>query len=160
MEFQSSKSFQAARILDLLMLPEEIHEDFTGIMVQTNDENVQKGIKMWKMSTCDRNFKGYLTLAKIKKNLTKYGRQGLIDLDTESKEWQNWCDDVILYFTLRYVLTKEPIPLLSEKTVQRTGLAFGLSLMQTRWAKKMSQEDLATKINETPQVIQQYERAV
>ena len=39
-----------------------------------------------------------------------YRKQGLIDLDIKSKEWQNWCDDVACYFTLRYVLTKEPIP--------------------------------------------------
>ncbi|KAH8067116.1 DNA binding protein [Aureococcus anophagefferens] len=41
--------------------------------------------------------------------------------------------------------------------VQKTGLAFGKALMQARTAKKMSQKDLGTKINEKPQVIQQYE---
>ena len=42
--------------------------------------------------------------------------------------------------------------------VQKTGLAFGKALMQARMAKKMSQKDLGTKINEKPQVIQQYEQ--
>jgi putative transcription factor len=41
--------------------------------------------------------------------------------------------------------------------VQKTGLSFGKALMKARMAKKMSQKDLGTKINEKPQVIQQYE---
>jgi len=42
--------------------------------------------------------------------------------------------------------------------VQKTGLAFGKALMQARMAKKMSQKDLGTKINEKPQVVGQYEQ--
>ena len=41
--------------------------------------------------------------------------------------------------------------------VQRAGLDLGKALMQARTAKKMTQKDLGTKINEKPQVIQQYE---
>ena len=41
--------------------------------------------------------------------------------------------------------------------VQRAGLDFGKALMQARTAKKLSQKDLGTKINEKPQVVQQYE---
>lgn len=40
---------------------------------------------------------------------------------------------------------------------QKTGLAFGKALMQARTAKKMNQKDLATKINETAKVVQEYE---
>ncbi|KAJ8604224.1 hypothetical protein CTAYLR_009779 [Chrysophaeum taylorii] len=40
---------------------------------------------------------------------------------------------------------------------QRTGLEFGKALMQARTAKKMTQKDLATKVNEKPSVVQEYE---
>ena len=41
--------------------------------------------------------------------------------------------------------------------MQRAGLDLGKALMKARTAKKMTQKDLGTKINEKPQVIQQYE---
>ena len=36
-------------------------------------------------------------------------------------------------------------------------LGLGKALMQARTAKGMSQKDLATKINEKPQIVQEYE---
>ena len=121
----------------LVMFPEQIHEDFRGIAVQTTHETIMNGIESWQKkehprykvvssnSVPDDNpdmpphwvgiekhtFNGDICLMNIKKELTQYGKQGLIDMDIKSKEWQNWCDDVACYFTLRFVLTGEPMPI-------------------------------------------------
>ena len=121
----------------LIMFPEQIHEDFKGIVVQPPHEPIINGIESWQKkehprykvvssnSVPDDNpdmpphwvgiekhtFDGKVCLENIKKELTQYGRQGLIDMDIKSKEWQNWCDDVCCYFTLRFVLTEEPMPI-------------------------------------------------
>ena len=121
----------------LVMFPEQIHEDFRGIAVQTTHDTIMTSIESWKKkehprykvvssnSVPDDNpdmpphwvgiekhtFNGQVCLEHIKKELTQYGRQGLIDMDINSKEWQNWCDDVACYFTLRFVLTGEPMPI-------------------------------------------------
>ncbi|KAJ1458228.1 hypothetical protein M885DRAFT_513300 [Pelagophyceae sp. CCMP2097] len=41
--------------------------------------------------------------------------------------------------------------------VQKAGLGFAKALMQARMALKMTQKDLGTKVNEKPQIVQEYE---
>ena len=129
---------------ELVMFPEQISPDFNGIVVATTNKTIIESIESWKKekhpryrivssnSVPDDNpdfpphwvgvqemkWDGEVCLENIKKDLTKYGRQGLVDLDVSSQEWQDWCDDVACFYTLRYVLTEEPIPICPKSVFQ------------------------------------------
>ena len=45
--------------------------------------------------------KGYPNcIARIKTSICKYTNQQLIDMDTDSQNWKDWVDEVLLYITL------------------------------------------------------------
>lgn len=93
----------------LIMYPEQIHEDFRGIAVQTTHKMVMSSLELFQQKKAD-GVDIAEQLVSIKKNLTQYGKQGIIDLDVQSKEWAEWCDDVLLYFAGRFVISGEAMP--------------------------------------------------
>mmetsp|Transcript_17235 Transcript_17235/g.53005 ORF Transcript_17235/g.53005 Transcript_17235/m.53005 type:complete len:159 (+) Transcript_17235:170-646(+) len=94
---------------DVVLYPDFIDPArFQGLAVMTSNGNVQAMLENW----ASKDPKGYPNcIARIKKSICKYTNQQLIDMDTDSQNWKDWVDEVLLYITLNTVMTDAPIPM-------------------------------------------------
>ncbi len=90
----------------------QIHKRFKEYVVKTTDKEVKDAI-----GRAEKEDKVKVTyIFKLTyENITKYTDEELNQhYEKNTKEWQDWCNDVLLFFTHRYVLfgSKFPIPLI------------------------------------------------
>ncbi len=93
-----------------LVPAKEVDLNFDNILVETSDKDVRECVNLFehrKKTTNDLN----TLLKRVKRNLMKYSRDELLKYNSEmSKEWFEWADDLIIFFSCRYVLDRTPIP--------------------------------------------------
>jgi hypothetical protein len=94
----------------------EIKEEFGCFFIQTHSEKVMDCYIDLKNETL-QNVKAVYIGAIC--SLKVYNKEKLIELHTEkSDKWQNWCDDVLLFYVSRLILFNERIPIIDEKLME------------------------------------------
>jgi len=85
-------------------------ESFGDICVKTNDKDVRSCVVLFQERKKATNDLDKL-LEKVRTNLLKYDKQELIQfIETDSKEWYEWSDNLIIFYACKYVLDGSPIP--------------------------------------------------
>lgn len=90
----------------------QIHTRFKDYMVKTTDEEIKKILESAQKE--DRDKVVYM-FKKTYENITQYSDEELNEhFEKQTKQWQDWCNDVCLFFCYRYVVFhgKMPIPLM------------------------------------------------
>ncbi len=84
------------------VLCEEINKRFKEYIVLTMDKTIKDAIERCKEDSIEQN-KFRFRLVYI--NLTKYSDEELNShYENKTKEWDDWCDDVVLFYAHRHVL--------------------------------------------------------
>ena len=93
----------------LILFPEDISKDFEHICVRTDHDQLEKS-RLSAETLKEENEEQFHTLFKmIGMNVHKWSKEELHAMDTKTKIWQNWCDDVALYMVYRQVATGQAI---------------------------------------------------
>jgi hypothetical protein len=96
---------------ELMLMADDLgKEKFQGICVQTTNKQIQDTLKHLREKDPIALAIG---LQRIHDNLDKYPREVLLELD--GTDWQNWCDDLCLYFATRAIVQDKPIPMAPKK---------------------------------------------
>jgi hypothetical protein len=86
---------------------------FPDMFIRTTDEEVQMTLHLLKNDK--QQAKTVMVAALI--HLTHIKRTGTLDhiyTDTNRKTWQDFCDDIVVFYIARYVLYGKQIPLVSQ----------------------------------------------
>ena len=122
-----------------LMCSVGINPKFRGIMVMTTDKEVKDMIETHRerletkvsLDNSENSpdddpdglppnsivvkltrFDGAGMLTDVRAELRKYSHQELLDMPTTTQSWVDWCNNVLIYYTLRFVLSGESIPVM------------------------------------------------
>lgn len=88
---------------------EEIGQQYSSFMVKTPHNEIKEAIETARNETISEQMRIFQS---ISNEVTKYDEQTLKHYWFNGKpQFQDWCDDVVLYYVYRLVLFNEAIPL-------------------------------------------------
>jgi hypothetical protein len=94
---------------ECVVVCKEIDERFKEYFIKTEHKEIEKLVEM--MMAKDRN-EQYRIFASSYKMLTKYDDKTLDGHYTnDTQQWRNWCDDVVIFYSVRLVLLKKLVPI-------------------------------------------------
>ena len=89
-----------------------ISPKFFDFNVITTHKEVMKAIEMLSQYPLARQKRQYV---KALMNVMKYSNEEMTShFEKQSQEFQDWCDDVAIFYAVRYVLMNKPIPMLDD----------------------------------------------
>jgi len=85
-----------------LVHPFYIDKKFKEYIVLTTFQEIEDAVKRYSILDKTTNMK---TLGSCFNKLTKYSEEELNSCyENKNKDWQNWCDDVIIFYAIRSVI--------------------------------------------------------
>lgn len=88
----------------------EIKDEFNCFYIKTTSSEVEDCFKRMKENTHEEVKAVYVGSISF---LRTYNKEKLIELHNEkTKNWENWCNDVLLFYVSRQILFKRPIPII------------------------------------------------
>ena len=88
----------------------EIKEEFNCFFVKTTSVEVEDCYKNMINNSLEDKQAVYIGSISF---LRTYNKEKLIELHTEkTKNWENWCNDVLLFYVSRFILYGDSIPII------------------------------------------------
>lgn len=93
----------------------EIKEEFEGFLIKTTPNELMECWTRYENYTLEEIMAIYVGSYSF---LRAFNREKLIELhNTKTKNWENWCNDVIIYYASRNILFQNKIPVIEPKSI-------------------------------------------
>jgi hypothetical protein len=92
----------------------EIKEEFGGFVIETTPNKLMEVWSGFGENSCEEIMAVFVGSSNF---LRTYNKDKLIELHREkTHNWNNWCDDVMLFYTTRNILLGQKIPVIKIPT--------------------------------------------
>ena len=89
----------------------EIHLRFREFKVKTTDQIIKDGLENGSRHSTEEQKRIYISIAR---NLLQYSKEELVlQYERNTQEWQDWCNDVALFYIYRFLIFNKYIPIMS-----------------------------------------------